>query len=395
MKNPDVIVIGAGVVGCSLAFHLARDGAKVAVLDKGQICSGMSARSGALVRMHYTFAPEAELAWKSLAYFTHWPEMVGGPGCGFVRTGFAIVVAAGNADRLRTNVAMLKRIGVDTYAIDPKQLKEIEPEAEVEDVAMAAYEPQSGYADPVATTLSFADAAHRAGVEFMLDTPVIAIETRGGRVSGAADGQGRRHEAGAVCAVAGPWTDRLLAPLGVEIGIRAERAQIVFFKRPAAMRHCVYIDTIAGGYFRPHGEDLTLAGLGAWKSEPQADPDRFRETNDGDFVEEVRRRLAQRLPRMAAAPCERGHAGIYDMSPDGRAVLGAIPGVGGLFVAAGFSGSGFKTAPAVGAAMAELILTGRSKTVDLNPFAFGRFAAGRPIRGANEYSMGTDFGHTL
>ena len=273
MKNPDVIVIGAGVVGCSLAFHLARDGAKVAVLDKGRICSGMSARSGALVRMHYTFAPEAELAWKSFAYFTHWPEIVGPPGCGFVRTGFAIVVAAENVDRLRSNVAMLQRIGVDTRTIDPKQLREIEPEANVEDVAMAAYEPRSGYADPVATTLSLANAAQRAGAEFILDTPVAAIETRGGRVSGVTDALGRHHEAGAVCVVAGPWTDRLIAPLGGQIGIKAERAQIAFFKRPAAMRHCVYIDTIAGSYFRPHGEDLTLAGLA--HGDPRAKPTRI------------------------------------------------------------------------------------------------------------------------
>ncbi len=161
------------------------------------------------------------------------------------------------------------------------------------------------------------------------------------------------------------------------------------------MRHCVFIDTIAGSYFRPHGGDLTLAGLGAWKPEAEADPDRFRETNDPEFIASVRKRLAQRLPRMAAAVYERGHAGIYDLSPDGRAVLGAVPGVSGLFVAAGFSGTGFKTLPAVGAAMAELILTGRSTIVDLSPFAFERFAAGRPIRSANEYAMGADFGHTL
>ena len=395
MRNPDVIVIGAGVVGCSLAFHLARGGARVTVLDKGRICSGMSARSGALVRMHYTFAPEAELAWKSFEYFTRWPEMVGEPGCGFVRTGFAIVVGSENAERLRTNVAMLRRIGVETYAINPKQLSEIEPEMNVADVALAAYEPQSGYADPAATTLSFANAAQSAGAEFVLDTPITKIETRGASVSGVSDAAGRRHEAQAVCVVAGPWTDRLLSPLGAAIGIRSERAQIAFFKRPAAMRHCVFIDTIAGSYSRPHGDDLTLAGLGAWKPEAEADPDRFAESNDADFIAVVRERLAQRLPRMAGAAYGRGHAGIYDLTRDGRAVLGAIPGVGGLFVAAGFSGTGFKTSPAVGAAMAELILTGKSWTADLSPFAFERFAAGKLIRSANEYAMGADFGHTL
>src|SRR5689334_11280939 len=117
MAGPKIIVVGAGVVGCSLALHLARAGAHATVFDKGrEVCTGMSARSGALLRMHYTFAPEAELAWKSLSYFAHWDDMVGGgrrgAGCGFVQTGFAIVVGAANVEKLRANVAMLRRTGV-------------------------------------------------------------------------------------------------------------------------------------------------------------------------------------------------------------------------------------------------------------------------------------------
>src|SRR5580693_5586088 len=115
-SGANIIVIGAGVVGCSLAFHLVRAGAKVRVFDKGGICAGMSARSGALVRMHYTFAPEAELAWKSHRYFKNWNEIVGGR-CGFVETGFAVVVGERNASRLRANVAMLQRVGIDTEVV--------------------------------------------------------------------------------------------------------------------------------------------------------------------------------------------------------------------------------------------------------------------------------------
>ncbi len=263
-------------------------------------------------------------------------------------------------------------------------------------MAIAAYEPRSGYADPIATTISFAEAAQRLGAEFIIETPVASIETRGGRVSAVKDAAGGVRQAGVVCVAAGPWTDRLLAPLGKPIGIKAERAQIAFFKR-SGIRHCVFIDTIVGSYFRPHGDDLTLAGLGAWKPTPEAEPnpDRFREGNDPEFVAAVRERLARRIPRMAGAVCARGHAGIYDVSPDSRAVLGAVPGIAGLFVAAGFSGTGFKTAPAVGAAMAELVLTGRSKTADLTPFRFERFAEGKPIQSANEYAIGADFGHSL
>jgi sarcosine oxidase subunit beta len=389
-----VIVVGAGVVGCSLAFHLARAGAKVRVFDKGGICAGMSARSGALVRMHYTFAPEAQLAWESHRYFQNWSEMVGGR-CGFVQTGFAIVVDERNREKLRANIAMLQRVGVDTQIVTAAELRKFEPAAFVDDVALAAIEPQSGYADPVATTESFAAAARKLGAEFSLNLPIVSIVHRGGRAIGIVDGSGQMHEADAVCIVTGPWTDALLAPLGLRIGTKNERAQIAFFKRPPHVKHRIYIDAIAGSYFRPHGDNLTLVGLGGWKPEPEPDPDNFRERNDDDFIAAVRTRLAKRIPAMADAPYVRGHAGIYDVSPDGRAVMGAIPNVAGLFVAAGFSGTGFKTAPAVGASMAELILTDASKTVDLTPFGFERILSGRKIESEHEYEMGAGFGHKL
>lgn len=400
MAMPEVIVVGAGVVGCSLAFHLARAGARVTVFDKErEVCAGMSARSGALLRMHYTFVPEAELAWKSLRYFANWEEMVGRDaerrGCGFVRTGFTIVVGPPNAEKLRANVAMLRAVGVETSVVGPAELRNLEPAINVDDVALAAYEPQSGYADPVAATRSMAEAAVRHGATFKLGVPIGSIDTASGRVRGVVDAAGARHAAEAVCVVAGPWTDRLLKPLGASIGIRAERAQIAFFKRPATLKHCGCIDTISGSYFRPQGDEETLIGLGDVKAEYEPDPDNFREDNDADFVTEVAERLAHRVPAMAGTGYSRGHAGIYDVSPDSRAVMGPVPEAGGLYVAAGFSGTGFKTAPAVGAAMAELILAGRSTIVDLRPFSFERLREGRPIRGEHEYLMGANFGHKL
>jgi sarcosine oxidase subunit beta len=400
MAMPEVIVVGAGVVGCSLAFHLARAGARVTVFDKErEVCAGMTARSGALLRMHYTFAPEAELAWKSLGYFAHWEEMVGRDverrGCGFVKTGFTIVVGPPNAEKLRANVAMLRAVGVDTNVVESAELRRLEPAINVDDVALAAYEPQSGYADPVAATRSMAEAGVRHGATFRLGVPIGSIDAAGARVRGVIDAAGTRHGADAVCVVAGPWTDRLLKPLGAPIGIRADRAQIAFFKRPATLKHGGCIDTISGSYFRPQGDAETLIGLGDVKAEYEPDADSFREDNDADFVTEVAERLAHRVPAMAGASYSRGHAGIYDISPDSRAVIGPVPEVGGLYVAAGFSGTGFKTAPAVGAAMAELILTGRSTTVDLRPFGFARLREGRPIRGEHEYLMGANFGHKL
>src|SRR5580693_10204423 len=186
-SGANIIVVGAGVVGCSLAFHLARAGARVRVFDKGGICAGMSARSGALVRMHYTFAPEAELAWKSHHYFRNWNDIVGGR-CGFVETGFAVVVDERNAPRLRANVAMLQRIGVNTEVVTAAELRQREPNAFVDDVALAAFEPLSGYADPVATTESLAAAAKRHGADFSTNTLITRIANHSGRAAGVVDG---------------------------------------------------------------------------------------------------------------------------------------------------------------------------------------------------------------
>src|ERR1700691_5779829 len=199
-SSANLIVVGAGVVGCSIAFHLARAGARVRVFDKGGICAGMSARSGALVRMHYTFAPEAELAWKSHHYFRNWSEIVGGR-CGFVETGFAVVVDERNAARLRANVAMLRRVGVDTEVVTAAELRKLEPNAFVGDVALAAFEPHSGYADPVATTESLAAAAKRQDAEFSTNTLIARIVHRGGRAAGVVDSGGRVYQGDANSAV--------------------------------------------------------------------------------------------------------------------------------------------------------------------------------------------------
>jgi sarcosine oxidase subunit beta len=393
-KVADVIVVGAGVVGCSLAFHLVRAGLRVRIFDKGEICGGMSARSGALIRMHYTYPPEAVLAWKSLSYFQNWSEIVGGH-CGFVKTGFSILVGGENADRLRANTTMLRSLGINTYVLDGAELKNIDSGVKTDGVALAAYEPDSGYADPIATTKSFAEAAERLGATFRTNAAIAGISVRGGRATGVIDLQGNFHESGKVCIVTGPWTDQLLRSVGAQIGIKMERSQIAFFRRPAALRHCAYIDTVNGIYLRPHGPDSTLVGTAESEVQVEANPDHFSESNDRKFINSVRDKLIKRIPGMASAPYVTGHAGIYDMTPDSRPVLGPVPEVPDLYVAAGFSGTGFKTAPAVGAALAKWITTGPSAAGDLLPFGFERLRSGRIIKSENEYEIAETFGHKI
>src|SRR5919108_3046545 len=183
-ETAEAIIIGAGVMGASLAFHLTRAGMKsVAVLDKNGLCGGMTAKSGALVRMHYTYEPEARMAFAALRYFQHWQEMVGGE-CGFTQTGFIMTVTPDNADRLRKNVEMLRRLGVKTSVLTSQELREVQPFTHVDDLTVAAYEPESGYADPRATATAFMQQAQQQGATLREGVAVTGIRTQGGRVGG-------------------------------------------------------------------------------------------------------------------------------------------------------------------------------------------------------------------
>jgi sarcosine oxidase subunit beta len=394
--SAEAIIIGAGVMGASLAFHLTRAGMKqVTVLDKKGLCGGMTAKSGALVRMHYTNEPEARMAFAALRYFQHWKDIVGGE-CGFTRTGFIMTVTSDNADRLRKNVEMLQHVGVNTSVIGPQELRELQPFTQVDDLLVAAYEPESGYADPRATATAFMRQAQRQGAILHEGVAVSAIRLDGRRVVGV-DTSAGHFDAPIVVVMAGPWSDRLLRTVDIDFPLTPQRAQIAFYHRPPPLAngHMVFIDGILGTYFRPHGEGLTLIGAGHWKPEPPPDPDHYNEANDPDFIPAVKAKAARRIPQLQYGEYERGHAGIYDVSPDSRAILDRAPGIEGLYMAAGFSGTGFKISPAVGACLAELITQGRATFVDISPFRFSRFRENQPIHGPYEYVLPEDFGHRV
>jgi sarcosine oxidase, subunit beta len=393
MAGASVVVVGGGVMGCSIAFHLAERGVDVLVLERGTVCSGMTARSGALVRMHYTNQPEARMALTGLNYFRDWRERVGG-WCGFTVTGFVTLVGPDDAERLRRNVAMLRGIGVETEVVEPADLAAEHPELDLRSVGLAAVEPGSGYADPVATTFAFASRAVDLGARIRQGVGVRAIWTAGGRVIGLDTSEGEIG-ADAVVLACGPWVDPLARTAGFDLGITPERSQLAFFRRPeAARRHPMVIDGVLGTYFRPHGGELSLIGVEAGHRIDPGAIEREVEGYDRGAVAPALERVARRVPSFAGADFVRGHRGIYDTSPDARAVLDRAPGVEGLYLAGGFSGTGFKKSPAVGACMAELIAEGRASTVDITPFRLSRFAEGQPIRG-DEYHLPAEFGHKL
>jgi sarcosine oxidase subunit beta len=379
LSTAEAVVVGGGVIGASVAFHLTRVGLRSVVLvDRGTLAGQASGRSGALVRTHYTNAPEARLALASLPWFEQWRERVGGD-CGFRRTGFLQLVTAADRARLSRNVEMLRELGVETSLVAGREIVGLQPGLEVEEGALGAYEPRSGYADPTATTRSLAAAAERGGATVREGLAVEAIATSAGRVTGVRTAEGV-IETPIVVLANGAWSDRLLRPLGVELPIRATRVQVAFFARPPALGrgpagHLTMIDRANGFYARPHGDDLTLVGLSAFY-EPIAELDAYSAANDPEFVPLARRQAGARIAGLGGALYVRGHAGPLDVTPDGGAILDRAPGVAGLYLALGLSGTGFKKAPAIGACLAELITVGAATTAPLEPFRVGRFGDG-------------------
>jgi glycine/D-amino acid oxidase-like deaminating enzyme len=384
VKGADIAVIGAGVVGASVAFHLAERGAKTLVLDRGGPAAGSTARSGALIRAHYPTSLEADLAWESLTeYFEPWNERVGG-GCGFTRTGFAYLVGEQNADALRFNVALQRGVGVETELVGPDELRDIEPALRAEGVALAAYEPRGGYADPAATAVGFLRAAQALGGRFERRR-ATALLVRGDRVRGVQTDEGP-VEAEAVVLAAGAWSGPLAGGAGVRLPIRPARVRVALFERPYELPTLLtIIDTVEGFYARPAAERATLVGSRdslEWLESPDAPTPE----PEGAFAAEALRKLARRLPALADAPYRSGRSGILDMTPDGRPILGPA-GPEGLYLAAGWSGTGFKKAPAVGAELARWVSEGSPRRPELKSYDLARFKEGSLIKGEREYAL--------
>ena len=375
-STADVVVVGGGANGTSTAFHLTLLGVRdVVLLERGQLAAGATGKSGALVRMHYTNEPESRLAFESLKVFRNFGEIVGGD-CGFEGVGFVQLVGSPYAAALARNVARQQRLGIVTKLVTPAEVREILPGCEVGDVGAAAYEADSGFADPAATAFAFAEGARNRGAAIETGVEVRRVLTEGDRVVGVETSAGRISTPKVVI-VPGAWAGPLLAPLGLDYGLTPHRIQVSIFRWPAGFtqRHPVVIDSIHKAWWRPEGRAATLIGVELGSR--HADPEKFEETVDEGYVAGCRAALGARWPRLAQATMRGGWAGMIMMSPDGRPIIDRI-GPEGLWAMLGDSGTSFKTSPAIGRCLAEWIVTGAPSTADLQPFRASRFAEGRP-----------------
>ncbi|MGD8813166.1 MAG: FAD-dependent oxidoreductase [Anaerolineales bacterium] len=384
----DVIVIGAGIMGCATALELAKRGRRVLVLEKGQLGENSSGKSSAIIRQHYSNLTTARMALHSLRVFQDFKHQVGGES-GFTETGFLALTSDKDYEGLKANVALQQSVGIRTEVVSRQDLQEHWPAFATTDLAAAAYEPESGYADPYLTLSSYMQAAKRHGVEFLFDTMVTGIRFKGGKVQGVDTGA-NAFDTPQVLNCAGAWGASVGRMADIELPIDSCRVQVTFFRRPPGHEqvHPVIADFVHGVYWRSETGNLTLIGLiDPEEAKAVVDPDNFNERIDLDFIANVGERLVRRFHVMEASENTGGYSALYGITPDWHAVMDEPNSGSGFFVCAGFSGHGFKLGPAVGLMTADMVTGVDTPDMDRRMFRLSRFAEDDPVKGMYEYSI--------
>jgi glycine/D-amino acid oxidase-like deaminating enzyme len=378
-RRAEVVIIGGGVTGASIAFHLAASGIRdVLMLERRSLASGGTGRSVGIVRQLYPTEATSRMVVRSLAVFQRFADAVGGD-AGYVGCGALIGVSAAMRSKLEATVARQRAVGVRAEVLDPADLTRLEPRIDPASVGAVVYEPDSGYGDPTAVTNGYADAARRLGVRIEQGVEVVGIRTRSDRVVGVDTAGGDGIDAPVVVNAAGLWSPLVARLAGVELPIIIGRHPVFVVERDAGFGrpHLVYLDLAGGSYARPETGGLTLTGsLTDDETQHPMEPETLGADVSLAEATDVLERTARAIPRLADARYQRGWAGAFDITPDWMPILDESP-VRGFWIAAGMSGHGFKLSPAVGEMMAALIAA-TTPPVDVTPFALSRFTATAP-----------------
>jgi sarcosine oxidase subunit beta len=373
--STDVAIIGAGIHGASVAFHLASMGAKPEVFERTAPAGGPTGRSSAICRAYYTNPYLARVAHASLEMFRSFAGLTAGRDCGYHETGAVYLHPDADAAALHAAAGYMNSIGTRIEMLEPADLHREFPLFNVDGVGVAGWEPGAGYADPVATTAGLLARACEMGATQRLYTRVAHLRARSGGGATLTLESGESVDCNRLLIAAGPWTRMLAAQLGVKLPLTVERHYVATIRWPEAREMRFAHADIAGGYYcKPEGEDLYC--LGPLTPEPEVDPDEPVRGIDAEESHALARLATKRIPRLKDAVSTGGWASLYDVSPDWMPVIGEI--APGVFVDAGTSGHGFKLGPALGADVAAMVM---GKQVDAGIYDFGpdRFAKGQAL----------------
>jgi sarcosine oxidase, subunit beta len=371
VEAADVAIVGGGVMGCSLAYHLARKGVDVLLLERGQLGSGSTARNAGGVRQQFSSEVNVRIGMRSVAMLKRFEEEVGVP-ADFRQVGYLMLLTRpqevedfGHLMELWHRLGLAEARWLATPAIGG-----LVPALNLEDMLGATFCPTDGIASPDAVTMGYAAAARRLGARLKEGAEVTAIDVSGGRVAGIRTSAGEVSTR-VVFDCAGPWAKAVGQLAGVDVPVEPYRRHIwVTDNVPEIGRQTpMTVDFTTSFYFHPEGDGI-LFGM----SDRDEGPTFSTEVNEG-FLEHVTEVGLHRLPALERAGIKTAWAGLYEVTPDHQAILGPVSGVEGFWCACGFSGHGFMQAPAVGEQLAQLLTEGSSE-IDLSALSYARFATG-------------------
>nr|WP_165588698.1 FAD-binding oxidoreductase [Mycolicibacterium komanii]CRL73905.1 oxidoreductase [Mycolicibacterium komanii] len=387
MTTADVVIIGGGIEGAAAAWALSQRGVTdVVVLERNTVAAGMTGKSSGIVRCHYGVSSLAAMATAGLEVFEKAEEIFGGD-IGFRQTGYVVGVGAQDVSALRESLAAQRAVGVQTEEIDAGEVARMWPWADLSPFAAFGWESRGGYGDAYQTAQAFAASARAAGVRIRQGVAAAGLVLDGDRVTGVRTADGDTVSAGSVVVATGVWTRPFLTPYGVDVPIRVVREQIVLISPGVDVGPVpVFSDLVSLQYVRPELGGEILFGNSDLSDPEDADPDAYSNRASEAFVDLTVDRVGTRFPGFPDAAITGSYAGCYDATPDWNPVISAT-GVDGLVVAAGFSGHGFKIAPAVGRLVADLVVDGRSSDprIPATDFRLSRFADGDLLRSPHPY----------
>ena len=372
-ESAEIVIIGAGIMGCAIAHALAEKGqSDIVVLERDQIARGATADAAGGIRQQFSSATNIELATWSVRVWETYEERFG-VDINFRQQGYLFLLdSPAEEATFRKNLALQQSMGVPSRWVTPDEIRELNPYILLDNVVGGTFCPEDGWADTYNCTIGFARAARDLGVEIREETEVTGITVENGRVTGVTTSAGS-IATNTVIIAAGPQT-RLVGNLaGVELQVDPYRRMSFitepFDKIPQTLPMTIEFST--GLYFHPESRGF-LTGMGN-----RDEPSSFNKTVDEAWMMTNVENLIRRAPAFEDAAIMRGWAGFYEVTPDDNPLVGLVDEVEGLAVAAGFSGHGFMQGPAIGACMAELLLEGAARTIDITPFRPSRFKDGQ------------------
>jgi len=381
MRNKtEAVVIGGGALGASIFYYLTKLGMKdVVLIEKGELASGSTGDSAAFIRQHYSNDVSIRLVKKSLEFFQGFSNEFSGNNV-FVNTGWFFLVPHDAADVFDSNMIRLKNEGIKTWSISVSDLLDELPGINTDGIGRVAFEPESGYVDPHAMVEAVVNKGVRNGGEFTINNPVIGIDTSGN--TSIVKTPAGDIETKIVINAAGPWAHQIGLWMDIDLPLEISREQDIVV-RPnddaSVITRCVS-NMVDRTYIRAEPDGLVLVGTGHPKENEPANPDLYKKEADQEFVAETSRLLGNRFPSLSGSEVVKSWAGLYTITPDWNMILDRSPVHENHYLAVGGSGHSLKISPAMGQCLAEMIVFGEAKTVDISDLNAGRFDTGRIVQ---------------